>query len=78
MEKNKKKYYYSNNKRYYPKKKKEENKPKMTYEKIVNIRNDVDDVNIVTITSNTTLKIAAVILVTLAIIFCSLILFHVI
>lgn len=85
MEKeNKKKYYYNNNKKYYSKKKKVNNdnsKEKLTYEKIVNKRtspDEIDDTEDVYYSDDKVLKIVAVSIMVLAIVFGSLILFRLI
>ena len=81
MDNKKKNYYYKNNKNYYYKKKtKKENKPKNTYDKLVNVRNDVDEIessNIVNIDNNySVMKLVAISIVVMAIVFGSLLLFH--
>lgn len=81
MDNKKKNYYYKNNKNYYYKKKtKKEDKPKNTYDKLVNVRNDVDEIessNIVNIDNNySVMKLVAISIVVMAIVFGSLLLFH--
>ena len=81
MDNKKKNYYYKNNKNYYYKKKtKKEDKSKNTYDKLVNVRNDVDEIensNIVNIDNNySVMKLVAINIVVMAIVFGSLLLFH--
>ena len=81
MDNKKKNYYYKNNKNYYYKKKtKKEDKSKNTYDKLVNVRNDVDEIensNIVNIDNNySVMKLVAISIVVMAIVFGSLLLFH--
>lgn len=84
MEKSKKKYYYHNNKNnnrnYYPKKKKkrEENmEEKITYEKLVNVESD-EIVDYPKETNDDMMKFVAISIIVMAIIFGSLLLFHLI
>ena len=78
--KNKKKYYYTNNKKYYTKKKKKEEK--MTYDKIVDARKSVDELedNVKLTYSNNSIiaKMVAISVIIIAIVFSSLLLFHLI
>lgn len=81
MEKNKKKKnYYQNNKKYYHKNNhQQESKPKNTYDKIVNVRNDVSEIkesNIIEEDNYLVMKLVFVTIVVIAIIFSSLLVFH--
>lgn len=86
MEKNnKKKYYYhnNNNRKYYPKKKKKQNislkEEKMTYEKLINMEGDVPEiVAYPNESSDSMMKFVALSIITMAIVFGSLLLFHLI
>lgn len=81
MEKNKKKkYYYDNNKKYYHKKREsKEEKPKNTYEKLVNVRSDVLEVEnnkVINDNDYSVMKLVAISVIIVAIIFSSLLLLH--
>ena len=84
MEKNKKKNYYkNNNKKYYSKNKKKNNevKEKITYDSLVNVRESVDEVEYQPLPIGNRefiIKFVAISIVLLAIIFGSLLLFHLI
>ena len=82
MEKeNKKKYYYNNNKKYYSKKKKVNNndkKVKVTYESLINKENNISEINNDYYTDDKVMKIVAVSIMVLAIVFGSLVLFRLI
>ena len=84
MEKSKKKYYYHNNKNnnrnYYPKKKKKREdkmEEKITYEKLVNVESD-EIVDYPKETNDDMMKFVAISIIIMAIIFGSLLLFHLI
>lgn len=83
MEKNKKKkYYYDNNKKYYHRKrenKEEQSKNKNTYEKLVNVRSDVlevEDNKVINDNDYSVMKLVAISIIIVAIIFSSLLLLH--
>ena len=73
-----KKYYYHNNKNHYNNKKNATNQVK-TYNDIVNVRSDASEIESISLPSNNslTLKIVAFATIVLAIVFGSLLLFHV-
>ena len=83
MEKSKKKYYYHNNnsnRKYYPKKKKKREdkmEEKITYEKLVNVESD-EIVDYPKETNDDMMKFVAISIIVMAIIFGSLLLFHLI
>ena len=84
MENNKKgKKYYSNNKKYYYKNnsyKKAPEKEKITYDKLVNVRNSVDEIEEDNLPNNryNVLRFVCILIILMAIIFGSLLLFHLI
>ncbi len=78
-----KKKYYKNNKNYYKnnhKKEKNVSNKKLTYDEIVNVRNDVSEIKVIEKNNDNipTIRLVAISIVILAIIFGSLLVFRII